>query len=112
MMDQLSSGLMSFGVVEQIRQHRDVMASMLTLEGATNFKLYRFITGSKTVTPLGAEKHIILKFIHECPAQCKCRPTAATCDPSITFPMHYNDTKDFEQALDTALEEYFGFGLV
>ncbi len=193
MMDHLSSGLMSFGVVEQIRQHRDVMASMLTLEGATNFKLtsdmmldnltvefspegsnkklpeinihkyycdyiqeietregkkqqklchyiqalevwdnlriatelfffidvdnglsklYHFITGSKTVTPLGAEKHITLKFKHECPAQCKCRPTAATCDPSITFPMHYNDTKDFEQALDTALEEYSGFGLV
>ena len=75
-------------------------------------RLYRFITASKTVTPLGAEKHIILKFKHGCPAQCKCRPTAATCDPSITFPMHYNDTKDFEQALDTALEEYSGFGLV
>ena len=61
-------------------------------------RLYCFIAGSKTVTPLGAEKHIILKFKHGCPAQCKCRPTAATCDPSITFPMHYNDSKDFEQA--------------
>ena len=39
MMDQLSSGLMSFGVVEEIKQHREVMASMLTVEGAINFKL-------------------------------------------------------------------------
>jgi hypothetical protein len=38
MMDQLSSGRTSFGL-EQIRQHRKVMASMLTLEGGTNFKL-------------------------------------------------------------------------
>ena len=38
-MDQLTSGLMSFGVVEQIKQHTEVMASMLTLEGAANFKL-------------------------------------------------------------------------
>ena len=39
MMNQLSSGLMSFGVVEEIKQHREVMASMLTVEGAVNFKL-------------------------------------------------------------------------
>ena len=75
-------------------------------------RLFRFITGTNTVTPLGAEKHILLKFKHDCPAQCKCRPTAATCDPSITFPMHYSDTNDFENAIDTALKEYSGFGLV
>ena len=39
MMDQLTSGLVSFGVVQQIKQHTEVMASMLTLEGAANFKL-------------------------------------------------------------------------
>ena len=75
-------------------------------------RLHKFITGSNSVTPLGAESHIILKFKHGCPAQCKCRPTAATCDPSIRFPMHYSDSDDLEQALDTALEEYFGFGFV
>ncbi|CAB4012973.1 Hypothetical predicted protein [Paramuricea clavata] len=74
-------------------------------------KLYKFITGSKSVTPLGAESHI-LKFKHGCPAQCKYRPTAATCDPSIRFPIHYSDSNDLEQAMDTTLEEYFGFGFV
>ena len=33
------SGLMLFGVLEQIKHRRDVMASMLTLEGSTNFCL-------------------------------------------------------------------------
>lgn len=74
--------------------------------------LYRFITGSRSVTPLGAEKHIAVKFKHDCSAHCKCRPTAATCDPSVSLPMHYSDSKDFEQAVDNALQEYFGFGLV
>lgn len=163
MMDQLTSGFMLFGVLEQIKHHTEVMATMLTIEGAAHFqltadkildniivdnspegsnkkttelnihkffcdyiqevetregtdnplsKLYRFITGSNTITPLGAEVHITLKFKHDCPANCKCRPTAATCVPSIMFPMHYSDSKDFETALDDALEEYFGFGLL
>jgi hypothetical protein len=74
--------------------------------------LYRFITGSRSVTPLGAEKHIFLKFKHGCPAHCQCRPTASTCDPSIRFSIHYSDSKDFEEVMDNALQEYFGFGLV
>jgi hypothetical protein len=38
-MDQLISGLMLFGVLEQIKHRREVMASVLTLEGAANFQL-------------------------------------------------------------------------
>ena len=196
MMDQLTSGLMLFGVLEQIKIHREVMATMLTIEAAAHFqltadkildniivdgspegsnkkleeinihkfycdyvqdvetregtnfnylmnlpnnvllqlvrydtkillkfinellaenplsKLYRFITGSNTITPLGAEVHIKLQFKHGCPANCRCRPTVSTCDPSIMFPVHYSDSKDFEKALDDALDEYYGFGLV
>ena len=39
MMDQLISGLMLFGVLEQMKHRREVMASVLTLEGAANFQL-------------------------------------------------------------------------
>ena len=28
------------------------------------------------------------------------------------FPVHYSDSKDFGKALDDALDEYYGFGLV
>ena len=39
MMDQLISGLMLFGVLEKIKLHREVMAEMLTIEGAAHFQL-------------------------------------------------------------------------
>ena len=39
MMDQLTSGLMLFGVLEQIKIPREVMATMLTIEGAAHFQL-------------------------------------------------------------------------
>ena len=39
MMDQLTSGLMLFGVLEQIKIHREVMAKMLTIEGAAHFQI-------------------------------------------------------------------------
>jgi hypothetical protein len=39
MMDQLISGLMLFGVLEQIKHRREVNTSVLTLEGAANFQL-------------------------------------------------------------------------
>ena len=73
--------------------------------------LYKFITGAKKVPPLGLEKHITIKFKHGCQPGC-CRPTAATCDPSITFPIHFENAKDFEVIMDSALKESFGFGFV
>lgn len=39
MMDQLTSGFMLFGVLEQIKHHTEVMATMLTIEGAAHFQL-------------------------------------------------------------------------
>ena len=39
MMGQLMSGLMLFGVLEQIKIHREVMETMLTIEGAAHFQL-------------------------------------------------------------------------
>ena len=64
------------------------------------------------MTPLGLEKNITIKFKHGCKTGCRCRPTAATCDPSITFPIHFEDAKDFEAVMDGALAESSGFGFV
>ena len=74
--------------------------------------LYKFITGAKKVTPLELEKHITIKFKHGCHPGCRCRPTAATCDPSITFPTHFENAKDFEVIMDSTLKESSGFGFV
>ena len=70
--------------------------------------LYKFITGAKRVTPLGLEKNFTIKFRHGC----HCRLTAATCDPSITFSIHFEDAKDFEIIMDSALKDSSGFGFV
>ena len=53
-----------------------------------------------------------MRFIHWCVGDCKCRPTASTCDPSIILPVHYNDMSSFEKAMTSAVEEGLGFGLV
>ena len=85
---------------------------LLITDGDDLSTLYQFITGAKRVTPLGLEKNITIKFKHGCKTGCRCRPTAATCDPSITFPIHFEDAKDFEAVMDGALAESSGFGFV
>ena len=75
-------------------------------------KLYKFITGSDRLTPLGLERLITVQFKHFCPSECKCRPTASTCDPSINLPLHYRDAAAFEEMMTSTLEEGLGFGLL
>ena len=75
-------------------------------------KLYKFITGSDSLTPLGLERVITVHFTHFCMSDCKCRPTASTCDPSIYLPVHYRDMPAFEEVMTSALEEGLGFGLI
>ncbi|KAJ7380745.1 hypothetical protein OS493_007118 [Desmophyllum pertusum] len=68
-------------------------------------KLYKFITGSDSFTPLGLERAITVRFIHWCARDYKCRPTASTCDPSINLPVHYNNISSFEKAMTSAVKE-------
>lgn len=75
-------------------------------------KLYKFITGSDSLTPLGLERVITVHFKHSCRSDCKCRPTASTCDPSINLPVHYREMPAFEEVMTSALEEGLGFGLI
>lgn len=75
-------------------------------------KLYKFITGSDCITPLGLERTITVHFNHWCTSDCKCRPTASTCDPSINLPVHYKDMPAFEEVMTSALDEGLGFGLI
>ncbi|XP_067027006.1 uncharacterized protein [Acropora muricata] len=158
--DQMITGLASFGALDYIRSHKNVMKPLFTLDGARHFqptpelfieglnvlfseegsnhkaseidvfknfcdfvqdlgttqgglvKLYKFITGSDSLTPLGLERVITVHFKHFCMSDCKCRPTASTCDPSINLPVHYRDMLAFEEVMTSALEEGLGFGLI
>ena len=73
-------------------------------------KLFKFITGTSLIPPLGLPKGITVKFRHGCSAECKCRATTSTCDLSITFPVHYSGPEEFKKYLDSALVEGIGFG--
>ena len=48
-------------------------------------ELQKFITGCKGVPPLRLPKRITVKFKHGCMERCRCRPTASTCDLSVTL---------------------------
>ena len=75
-------------------------------------KLYKFITGSDSLTPLGLERVITVHLTYFCMSDCKCRATASTCDPSINLPVHYRDIPAFEEVMTSALEESLGFDLM
>ena len=76
-------------------------------------ELHKFITGCERIPPLGLPKRIAVKFKHGCMEKCKCRPTASTCDLSITLPVHYHDNyNQFKESIDSALIEGKGFGLL
>lgn len=87
------------------------MQDLGTTEGGLA-KLYKFVTGSNNFTPLGLEGVITVCFSHSCLYGCKCRPTASTCDPSISLPIRYKDMAAFKEVMTSALEEALGFGLV
>ncbi|XP_028402261.1 uncharacterized protein LOC114525236 [Dendronephthya gigantea] len=69
-------------------------------------ELHKFITGCEKIPPLGLPKRISVKFKHGCMERCKCRPTASTCDLSITLPVHnYESYIQFKESIDSALIE-------
>lgn len=74
-------------------------------------RLIQFITGTKSVPPLGFPHSIIVKFKHGCPNGCRCRPVASTCDLSITLPVHYQQL-EFKLIMNAAMVECDGFGKV
>lgn len=68
-------------------------------------KMLKFISGLEQVPPLGLPGTITIKFKYFCNPNCHCRPTASTCDPSITFPLHYDTYDAFCQSMSSALVE-------
>lgn len=72
-----------------------IMKILYFLTGALS-KLYKFITGSHNLTPLGTVNIINVRFKYGCQAGCRCRPTASTCDPAFYLPIHYEDMAQFK----------------
>ena len=79
-------------------------------DSATVSHMLKFIGGLEQVPPLGLPNQITVKLKYFCSANCPCWPTASTCGPSITFPLHYDTYDAFCESMSSALIESCGFG--
>ena len=65
----------------------------------------QFVTGSPAVPVIGFEEKLQLTFVHGCVSNCKCFPTASTCDLVVAI-------EDFKTSFHGALKDGFVFGVV
>lgn len=68
-----------------------------------------FITGSKSIPPLGLPTQIQVNFKHGCGKGCRCKPFVSVCAPSITLPVHLETEEEMSQALIDAVRGSVGF---
>ena len=71
-------------------------------------ELLIFITGCKTIPPLGLPKKIMVKFYKEMGRL----PSTSTCALEIYIPSGIDDFHEFERQMHRALKESHGFGKV
>ena len=72
--------------------------------------ILQWLTGARSIPPLGFSKRIKCQFLHGCQPDCKCRPTTSTCDLVITLPVHLSTEDDMKEIMTSALIDCIGFG--
>ena len=72
----------------------------------------KWLTGSKSIPPLGYPKKFSVKFVHGCCQGCHCRPTASTCDVVLKIPVHITSEENMSLMVESALKESVGFGMI
>ena len=90
----------------------DLDLNYISDDAITIPKFLKWMTGSKTIPPLGLPKKIAMSFLHSCPVGCKCRPAASTCDIRCTIPVHIASEEFMKEMLVSALDDSYGFGLI
>ena len=88
------------------------MFSFLVNVGLTVGDIFKFITGSKSLPPLGLPNKLTVLFKHDCVKDCRCRPTASTCALSMTIPVHIKTDEEMLEMILSAVKEGLGFGNV
>ena len=88
------------------------MFSFLADVGLTVGDIFKFITGSKSLPPLGLPNKLTILFKHDCLKDCRCRPTASTCALSMTIPVHIKTDEGMLEMILSAVKEGLGFGNV
>ena len=72
----------------------------------------KWLTGCKSIPPLGFPKGFTVKFVHGCQDKCKCRPTVSTCFFILNLPLHISNEDEMKDIMDSAVNDSKGFGLV
>ena len=88
------------------------MFSFLVNVGLTVGDIFKFITGSKSLPPLGLPNKLTVLFKHDCVKDRRCRPTASTCALSMTIPVHIKTDEEMLEMILSAVKEGLGFGNV
>jgi hypothetical protein len=80
------------------------------IDGLTMKDFIKWMTGSKTMPPLGFPKKFTVQFVHGCEEGCHCRPTVSTCDTTLNIPVHINSEEDMVCIVKSAVKDCSGFG--
>ena len=70
----------------------------------------KWMTGSKTIPPLGFPKKFSVQFVHGCAEACRCRPTVSTCDITLKIPVHLTTEEDMREIFISAIKDCVGSG--
>lgn len=88
------------------------MLPFFLLGGITVQEIMKWISGTKTAPLLGFQERLSIGFVHGCPDNCRCRPTASTCDLSMKLPVHINSLSEMMEMMTSAIKDCVGFGRV
>ena len=72
--------------------------------------ILKWITGAKSVPPLGFGKKINCQFLHGCPSGCQCRPKTSICDLVFTLPVHMSIEESMTEIMKSAIIDGGDFG--
>ena len=74
--------------------------------------LFMFITGTKTMPPLGLLEKISITFVHSCEQACQCRPTTSTCAMEVRLPVHIQTKEQMQELTCSAIKDCKGYGVI
>ena len=84
----------------------------LGVPGIELTEILQFITGSSAAPVIGFDEKLQLTFVHGCVVNCKCFPTASTCDILLRIPVHFIAIEDVKTSFHGALKDGFVFALI
>ena len=71
----------------------------------------KWLTG-KSIPPLAFGKQFMMRFVHGCQDNCKCRPTVLPRLFLLNLPLHINNEDEMKDMVHSSVNDSKGFGLI